>query len=172
MSDKSTGKQSKPSNESRRDFIKMAALGAGASALAGGAAKAATPDVAERAIARPQPFTDLGSAPPPEAFAFPATGAQIFAQACKEEGLAALFCCPGNYSIISALANAGIPSYGGRTEGPMCSAADAFIRVTGEVAAASGTEGPGFTNMICAGEFLPYAAAGAGEQHVAARGRY
>ena len=32
----------------------------------------------------------------------------------------------------------------------MCSAADGFIRVTGEVAAASGTEGPGFTNMICA----------------------
>ena len=30
----------------------------------------------------------------------------------------------------------------------MCAAADAFCRVTGEVAAASGTEGPGFTNMI------------------------
>jgi hypothetical protein len=27
----------------------------------------------------------------------------------------------------------------------MCHAADAFIRVTGEIAAASGTEGPGFT---------------------------
>jgi thiamine pyrophosphate-dependent acetolactate synthase large subunit-like protein len=32
----------------------------------------------------------------------------------------------------------------------MCHAADAFTRVTGEVAAASGTEGPGFTDMICA----------------------
>jgi thiamine pyrophosphate-dependent acetolactate synthase large subunit-like protein len=32
----------------------------------------------------------------------------------------------------------------------MTSAADAFIRVTGELAVASGTEGPGFTNMICA----------------------
>jgi thiamine pyrophosphate-dependent acetolactate synthase large subunit-like protein len=30
----------------------------------------------------------------------------------------------------------------------MCAAADGFIRVTGEIAACSGTEGPGFTNMI------------------------
>ncbi len=150
MSGKRTEKQSKPSSESRRDFIKTAALGAGLSALAGGAAKAATPETGDHAISRPQQFTDLASVPPPDDFAFPASGAQIFAEACKKEGLAALFCCPGNYSIISALANAGIPSFGGRTEGPMCSAADAFIRVTGEIAAASGTEGPGFTNMICA----------------------
>jgi hypothetical protein len=27
---------------------------------------------------------------------FPLTGAQVFARACKEEGVAALFCCPGN----------------------------------------------------------------------------
>ena len=32
----------------------------------------------------------------------------------------------------------------------MAHAADAFIRVTGEIAVASGTEGPGFTDMICA----------------------
>jgi thiamine pyrophosphate-dependent acetolactate synthase large subunit-like protein len=32
----------------------------------------------------------------------------------------------------------------------MAHAADAFIRVTGELAMASGTEGPGFTDMICA----------------------
>ena len=76
------------------------------------------------------------------------TGAQVFAKACKEEGLAALFCAPGNYHVINAIASEGIPSYGGRTEGMMCAAADAFCRVTGEVAAASGTEGPGFTNMI------------------------
>ena len=31
----------------------------------------------------------------------------------------------------------------------MTHAADAFIRVTGEIAVASGTEGPGFTDMIC-----------------------
>ncbi len=79
---------------------------------------------------------------------FPMTGAQVFAKACKAEGLAALFCAPGNYTVINAIASEGIPSYGGRTEGMMCSAADGFSRVTGEVAAASGTEGPGFTNMI------------------------
>jgi thiamine pyrophosphate-dependent acetolactate synthase large subunit-like protein len=32
----------------------------------------------------------------------------------------------------------------------MAHAADAFIRVTGELAVTSGTEGPGFTDMICA----------------------
>jgi thiamine pyrophosphate-dependent acetolactate synthase large subunit-like protein len=151
MSEKRRGKASgaKNVNESRRDFIKTAALGAGLSAFAGGTATAATPDVPGRAIARPKPFEEISSAPLKE-FAFPATGGDIFAKACKEEGLAALFCCPGNYEIVSALANAGIPSYGGRNEGSMCSAADAFIRVTGEVAATSGTEGPGFTNMICA----------------------
>ncbi|MBE7203846.1 MAG: thiamine pyrophosphate-binding protein, partial [Parafilimonas terrae] len=76
------------------------------------------------------------------------TGADVFARACKAEGLAALFCCPGNYEVIHAIADQGIPAYSGRNEGAMASAADAFIRVTGEVAACSGTEGPGFTNMI------------------------
>jgi acetolactate synthase-1/2/3 large subunit len=78
------------------------------------------------------------------------TGAQVFARACKQEGLAALFCCPGNYGVINAIALEGIPAYSGRHEGAMCSAADAFIRITGEIAATSGTEGPGFTDMICA----------------------
>jgi acetolactate synthase I/II/III large subunit len=41
-----------------------------------------------------------------------------------------------------------VPAYGGRTEGAMCAAADGFSRVTGEVTACSGTEGPGFTHMI------------------------
>jgi len=81
---------------------------------------------------------------------FPMTGAEVFARVCKEEGLAALFCCPGNYNIQNAIALEGIPTYSGRHEGSMCHAADAFTRVTGEVAAASGTEGPGFTDMICA----------------------
>src|SRR6185295_6411485 len=48
------------------------------------------------------------------------------------------------------IAQEGIPAYSGRHEGSMCHAADAFISVTGEIAAASGTEGPGFTDMICA----------------------
>lgn len=89
----------------------------------------------------------------PVTFEFPGgerglSGAEVFARACKAEGLAALFCCPGNYTIINAIASAGIPTYGGRIEDIMCAAADGFCRVTGEVAATSGTEGPGFTNMI------------------------
>lgn len=76
------------------------------------------------------------------------TGAEVFAKLCREEDLAALFCCPGNYTVINALAAAGIPSYGGRTEGAMCAAADGFSRATGEATATSGTEGPGFTHMI------------------------
>ncbi|HYL72764.1 MAG TPA: thiamine pyrophosphate-binding protein [Bryobacteraceae bacterium] len=76
------------------------------------------------------------------------TGAEVFAKLCKDEDLAALFCCPGNYTVINAIAAAGVPSYGGRSEGSMCAAADGFSRVTGEVTACSGTEGPGFTNMI------------------------
>jgi thiamine pyrophosphate-dependent acetolactate synthase large subunit-like protein len=72
----------------------------------------------------------------------------VFARACKNEGLAALFCCPGNYTVINSISAAGIPAYGGRIEDIMCAAADGFSRVTGEVTATSGTEGPGFTNMI------------------------
>lgn len=87
--------------------------------------------------ATPSPDTD-----------FSLTGADVFARTCKAEGLAALFCCPGNYDVIYAIGNQGIPVYSGRNEGTMASAADAFVRVTGQVAACSGTEGPGFTNMI------------------------
>jgi len=76
------------------------------------------------------------------------TGAQVFANLCKDEDLAALFCAAGNYGIINAIAEVGIPCYGGRTEGGMCAAADGFCRVTGAVAACSGTEGPGLTHMM------------------------
>ena len=76
------------------------------------------------------------------------TGAQVFANLCKDEELPALFCAAGNYTIVDEIAQVGIPCYGGRTEGGMCAAADGFCRVTGEVAACSGTEGPGLTHMI------------------------
>lgn len=76
------------------------------------------------------------------------TGAQVFAGLCKDEKLAALFCAAGNYMIIDEIAQIGIPCYGGRTEGGMCAAADGFTRVTGEIAACSGTEGPGITHMM------------------------
>jgi acetolactate synthase-1/2/3 large subunit len=76
------------------------------------------------------------------------TGAQVFANLCKDEDLPALFCAAGNYSIVNEIAQVGIPCYGGRTEGGMCAAADGFCRVTGEAAACSGTEGPGITHMM------------------------
>lgn len=142
---------SKTQGTSRRDFIKTAALGAGAAASAVGTQQAmAAGEETVKPIQRPEGIFEAIEGAPIQEFAFPANGAKVFANACKEEGLKALFCCPGNYAIVTEIANAGIPTYGGRLEGPMCSAADGFSRVTGEVAAASGTEGPGFANMICA----------------------
>ena len=136
---------------SRRTFLHHAVTGAGATAAAavGATAAAADADVATPAIRIPAEFAAARNATLP-AIDFPMTGAQVFARACKEEGVAALFTCPGNYPVIHAIASTGIPAYGGRHEGSMAHAADAFIRSTGEIAVCSGTEGPGFTDMICA----------------------
>lgn len=139
--------------KSRRDFLKASALGVGAAAAAGATGKSLAADLGEQNIpsislaadftaslsqeAKPGKFEGRGQ-----------SGAEVFANLCKQEELAGLFCCPGNYTIINALAAAGIPSYGGRSEGSMCAMADGFSRASGEVTATSGTEGPGFTNMI------------------------
>ncbi len=128
---------------SRRNFV---AKGAVAAAAAAGA-QASTTERRDSNIKIPAEVP-ASLAEATSLADFPMTGAQVFAKACKAEGLAALFCAPGNYTVINALASEGVPCYGGRTEGMMCSAADGFARVTAEVAAASGTEGPGFTNMI------------------------
>ena len=130
---------------SRRGFVTKGAVAA--AVAAGAEAAASTTERRDSNIKVPSevPASLAEDSKPPD---FPMTGAQIFAKACKAEGLAALFCAPGNYVVINAIASEGIPSYGGRTEGMMCAAADGFARVTGEVVAASGTEGPGFTNMI------------------------
>ncbi len=144
---KNKAKETEPS-VSRRKFITKAMTGVGAAAattLVTGKVSAA--DAAEAPIKIPDAFAEAAKVSPVKA-AFPMTGAQVFARVCKEEGLAALFCCPGNYPIQNAIAQEGIPTYSGRHEGAMCHAADGFCRVTGEVAAASGTEGPGFTDMI------------------------
>ena len=137
--------------KSRRRFMKQAVLGAGATAATLGAGTvgltAAEEDDANP-IRVPAEFESAKTAPLPTVD-FPMTGAQVFARACKEEGVAALFCCPGNYTVVHAISDTGIPTYGGRHEGALCHAADAFCRVTGEIAATSGTEGPGFTDMIC-----------------------
>ena len=142
---------------SRRTFLRDTVAGAGATAAAalgaGAVVEAAQGQgagpAATAAIRVPAEFAAAAAtrATPVE---FPMTGAQVFARACKEEGVAALFCCPGNYPVIHAIAATGIPAYGGRHEGSMAHAADAFIRVTGQIAVCSGTEGPGFTDMICA----------------------
>ena len=91
----------------RRAFLKRAAMGAGlaGSAATGGLAStaSATPSSTEPPIQRTQAHKIFQDAPITE-FEFPAQGADLFAKACKDEGLAALFCCPGNYSIVTAMA--------------------------------------------------------------------
>ncbi len=134
---------------SRRNFLKASGLlAAGAAAVSPLAqAAAGAKDAAGQPLPLPDAFAIAAKTPPEEA-KLPMNGAMLFAKACKAEGLAALFCCPGNYTVTHAMANIGIPVYTGRDERSMSHAADAFTRVTGEVSATSGTEGPGFTNLI------------------------
>jgi len=137
---------------SRRKFlINPAAAGAVAAVVAAPGqlfAATTTPTIPTIRIPKEIPAT-LGEPAKPGSFEGRGmTGAEVFAKLCKEEELAAMFCCPGNYTVINAIAAAGVPAYGGRSEGAMCAAADGFSRVTGEATACSGTEGPGFTNMI------------------------
>ena len=141
---------------SRRDFLLKSAAGVSAAVAASATAGAFAADQVNigdttiPSIRIPADFTaSLDEAPVPGKFEGRGmSGAEVFAQLCVKEELSALFCCPGNYTVINALAAAGIPSYGGRMEGSMCAMADGFSRATGEVTAASGTEGPGFANMI------------------------
>ncbi len=141
---------------SRRDFLRKSAMGLGGAVAAGAAGQAfsaestAISDVKLPSINIAEAFTQsLEEEPAPGKFEGRGmSGAQVFAQLCAQEELSALFCCPGNYTVINALAAAGIPSFGGRNEGAMCAMADGFSRATGQVTATSGTEGPGFTNMI------------------------
>jgi thiamine pyrophosphate-dependent acetolactate synthase large subunit-like protein len=144
------------SDSSRREFLRKSAAGMGAAVAAGASAGAFSveqKDVADVKIPSIRIATDFTDslaeeAAPGKFQGRGMSGAEVFAQVCKQEELVGLFCCPGNYTVINALAAAGIPSYGGRSEGAMCAMADGFSRATGEVTATSGTEGPGFTNMI------------------------
>jgi len=151
--DKATG-EGNP-QVSRRNFLRVSAAGIGAGLGAVAATRATGAFAAETGAAIPSirmadAFkASLAEAPAPASFEGAGmTGAEVFANLCKQEDLAALFCCPGNYTVINALAASGIPTYGGRTEGAMCAMADGFSRATGEVVATSGTEGPGFAHMI------------------------
>src|SRR5262245_4663975 len=140
---------------SRRSFLMASGLIAASSlataSTAASAAAAATEQAnskpAGRGLTRPGEF-DVAAQTPAQSPELPMTGATLFAKACKAEGLAALFCCPGNYTVTHAMAKVGIPIYSGRDERSMVHAADAFTRASGEVSAASGTEGPGFANLV------------------------
>ena len=138
-------------DHARRSFLlSTAAVGAGAVASMVAEAKGGNTANSIPSIAIPKDITDsLAQSPKPGSFDGQGmSGAEVFAKLCEEEELAALFCCPGNYTVINAIAAAGVPAYGGRCEGSMCAAADGFSRATGQVTACSGTEGPGLTNMI------------------------
>jgi hypothetical protein len=142
--------QDVPPDTWRRDFLAGPAAAAGAVAAVMVASKPLRADVPIPSISIPKEIpANLSEDPKPGSFEGRGmSGAEVFAKLCVEEELAAMFCCPGNYTVINAMAAAGVPAYGGRTEGSMCAAADGFSRVTGEATACSGTEGPGFTNMI------------------------
>src|SRR2546426_4863985 len=101
---KSRAKKTGP-DVSRRKFITKAMAGAGATTvIAFGENKANADGAAEnRPIKVPDEFAQAAKATPAPA-AFPMTGAQVFARLCKEEGLAALFSCPGNYAVVNAIA--------------------------------------------------------------------
>jgi len=155
---KETDKKERTSETSptRRQFLVGAAPALAAAATLGSrdlfaqSTSAATAAAAIPSLRIPKEFTSSLNDKPVEG-KFEGNGmmgADIFAQLCKKEGLAAMFCCPGNYTVVHAISAAGVPSYGGRTETNMAAAADGYSRATGEVVACSGTEGPGFTNMI------------------------
>jgi hypothetical protein len=83
-------------------------------------------DVSIPSISIPKEIpANLAEAPKPGSFEGRGmSGAEVFAKLCVEEDLAALFCRPGNYTVINAMAAAAVPAYGGRTEGAMCAVAE------------------------------------------------
>lgn len=142
---------------SRRNFLKVG--GAGVVGMAASTALGANilgrnpepqgGDLLAQAPTIPREFEVAASTPFSEV-EWPLNGGQVFAKIAKAEGLGALFCCPGNYTVVHAIAEEGIPVVSGRDERSGGHAADAYIRASGELAACSGTEGPGMTNMITA----------------------
>ena len=137
---------------SRRTFLQHAVTGAGATAAAavGATAVAAEADVATPAIRIPAEFAAARTATLP-AIDFPMTGAQVFARACKEEGVAALFCLPRQlpghprHRRRPAFRPTAAATKGRWRTPPTRSSAS-----PARSPSASGTEGPGFTDMICA----------------------
>jgi 4-carboxymuconolactone decarboxylase len=92
--------------------LRKAVTGAGATAAALGTNAVAGLAAQETAspvpgIKIPAEFEAAKTAVLPK-LEFPLSGAQVFARVCKDEGVAALFCCPGNYTVIHAVASTGI----------------------------------------------------------------
>ena len=96
---------------SRRSFL-LSTVGAGA-VVAGMVAesKAGGGAASIPSITIPKDIPDsLSQSPQPGSFEGQGmSGAEVFAKLCHEEELAALFCCPGNYTVINAIAAAGVP---------------------------------------------------------------
>ena len=99
---------------SRRDFMRAGALGAGAAAATLGATSksfaAPVMDIDIPSIRIPSEIPDtLSEAENVGSFEGNGmSGAEVFAKLCKHEKLAGLFCCPGNYTVINAIAAAGL----------------------------------------------------------------
>src|SRR5258708_3624537 len=112
MSDNNNG-NNHDSRSSRRKFFAVPAAAAAAAATF--SAKELMAETAVPTISIPKTIPDsMGEALKAPTFEGRGmTGAEVFAKLCKEEELAALFCCPGNYTVINAIAAAGIPAYGG-----------------------------------------------------------
>src|SRR5581483_3752510 len=80
---------------SRRKFLSRAVAGAGATAVTVlSDRKTPAPDRSESKAIRVLDEFDQAARLSPVKASFPMAAAQVFARVCKEEGLAALFCCP------------------------------------------------------------------------------
>ncbi len=110
MNDKSNSKSG--AGTSRRNFLGTpAAAGALAAAIATpGQLFAATSSTIPTIRIPKEIPANLAEAPKVGSFEGRGmSGAEVFAKLCKDEDLAAMFCCPGNYTVINAMAAAGIP---------------------------------------------------------------
>lgn len=78
------------------------------------------------------------------------TGAQIFVEALKAEGVESLFCYPGGavLNITDALYGSDIKQYLVRHEQAAVHAADGYARTSGKVGVCLVTSGPGATNTV------------------------
>ena len=105
---KRTTETNKPVDNTRRKFLLNTAPAAGA-VIAAAAAETkifagSSAEIPSIRIPKEIPAS-LSEAPKPGTFEGQGmTGAQVFAKLCKAEELAAMFCCPGNYTVINAIA--------------------------------------------------------------------